>query len=132
MASIRRIFRQQLNTAIMAGALALPLLAQAAPAQADYPSQPIKLIVPFAAGGGNDAIARALGKQLAESLGQPVVVENQPGAGGKIGVESGLRAEPDGRSEEHTSELQSPMRISYAILCWKKKKTQQLRTLTNP
>jgi len=97
MASIRRVLRHRFSKAMVAGALALPLWVQAAWAQADaYPSQPIKLIVPFSAGGGNDAIARALGKQLAESLGQPVVVENQPGAGGKIGVEAGLRAQPDG------------------------------------
>ncbi|SPU50310.1 Bug family tripartite tricarboxylate transporter substrate binding protein [Bordetella trematum] len=62
----------------------------------DYPSRPIKLIVPFAAGGGNDGIARLLGQLLSENLKQPVVVENRPGAGGKLGVEQGLRAEPDG------------------------------------
>jgi len=61
-----------------------------------YPSKPVKLIVPFSAGGGNDAIARTLGQLLSDSLGQPVVVENRPGAGGKLGVEQGLKAEPDG------------------------------------
>ncbi len=62
----------------------------------DYPSQPIKLIVPFAAGGGNDGIARLLGQLLSDGLKQPVVVENRPGAGGKLGVEQGLKAAPDG------------------------------------
>lgn len=68
-----------------------------APAQADdYPSQTIKLIVPFAAGGGNDGIARLLGQLLSDELKQPVVVENRPGAGGKLGVEQGLKAPADG------------------------------------
>jgi len=62
----------------------------------DYPSKPIKLIVPFSAGGGNDAIARNLGQRLSNSLGQPVIIENRPGAGGKLGVEQGLKAAPDG------------------------------------
>ena len=61
-----------------------------------YPAKPIKLIVPFAPGGGNDAIARLLGRQLSESLGQPVVIDNRAGAGGRLGVEQGVRAEPDG------------------------------------
>lgn len=78
--------------------LALAPVASHAAAAADvnYPDKPIKLIVPFSAGGGNDAIARALGTLISESLGQPVVVENKPGAGGKIGVETVLRSAPDG------------------------------------
>jgi tripartite-type tricarboxylate transporter receptor subunit TctC len=62
----------------------------------DYPSKPIKMIVPFAPGGGNDAIGRLIAKNLTEILGQPVVVENKAGAGGRLGVESGVKAEPDG------------------------------------
>ncbi|HEY9280300.1 MAG TPA: tripartite tricarboxylate transporter substrate binding protein [Eoetvoesiella sp.] len=92
-----RAFQGQLGKILLAGMIVLPMLASPASAQTDdYPSQPIKLIVPFSAGGGNDAIARALGNLLSESLGQSVVVENQPGAGGKIGVDNGLRAKPDG------------------------------------
>ncbi|MFC4277982.1 tripartite tricarboxylate transporter substrate binding protein [Achromobacter aloeverae] len=67
-----------------------------APAAAAYPEHQIKLIIPFAPGGGNDAVGRTIGKLLTESLGQPVVVENMVGAGGKIGVASGIRAKPDG------------------------------------
>ena len=56
-----------------------PALAQEDPSK--YPSRPIHLIVGFAAGGGNDIIARVFGQKLAESLGQPVIVENKPGGG---------------------------------------------------
>ncbi len=71
-------------------------LAMTAPAHADYPEHQIRLIIPFAPGGGNDAVGRTIGKLLTESLGQPVVAENMVGAGGKIGVASGIRSKPDG------------------------------------
>lgn len=68
-----------------------------APASAqDYPTRPIKLVVPFAAGGGSDIVARTVGQKLAESLGQPVVIENKPGAGGNIGTDQVAKATPDG------------------------------------
>ena len=68
------------------------LLAQAD----DYPSRPIRLIVPFPAGGPADNIGRHIGKVIAEQLKQPVVVENKAGAGGVIGLESVAKARPDG------------------------------------
>jgi tripartite-type tricarboxylate transporter receptor subunit TctC len=71
-------------------------LATATPAEAAYPDHQIKLIIPFAPGGGNDAVGRVIGKFLSDSLGQPVVVDNMVGAGGKIGVASGIRSKPDG------------------------------------
>ncbi len=62
----------------------------------EYPYKPIKLIIPFAPGGGNDAIGRLLAKNFSESLAQTVIVENRAGAGGRLGVESGVKSEPDG------------------------------------
>src|SRR5690606_27345944 len=62
----------------------------------DYPSKPIQLIVPQAAGGGSDTIARFIGERLGARLGQPVVVENRPGAAGILGAEYVKRAAPDG------------------------------------
>jgi tripartite-type tricarboxylate transporter receptor subunit TctC len=61
-----------------------------------YPAKPIRLIVPFAPGGGVDFIARLIGQRLGEALGQQVVVENRPGAGSAIGTEAALRSAPDG------------------------------------
>ena len=70
--------------------LALAALAAAASsawAQADYPTRPIRVIVGFAAGGGNDLFARLVGQKLSENIGQPVIIENKAGAGGRIAVE---------------------------------------------
>jgi tripartite-type tricarboxylate transporter receptor subunit TctC len=61
-----------------------------------YPNRPVRLIVPFAAGGGADIVARVVGKGLSERLGQQVVIDNRAGAGGVIGVELGAQAVPDG------------------------------------
>jgi len=72
-------------------------ISAAAPASAqDYPSHPVTLMVPFAAGGPTDAIARIIGERMRAALGQPVLVENVTGAGGSIGVGRVARAAPDG------------------------------------
>src|SRR4051812_12654237 len=69
----------------------------AAPAAAQtYPVKPIRMINPFSPGGSLDLVARALAKTMTAELGQPVVVENRPGAGGNIGVEHVAKSPPDG------------------------------------
>jgi tripartite-type tricarboxylate transporter receptor subunit TctC len=70
-------------------------LASAATAQT-YPNRPIRMIAPFPAGGLVDVLARAIGDELTKTLGQPVIVENRPGAGGNLGADIVAKAEPDG------------------------------------
>ncbi|MDB5863008.1 MAG: hypothetical protein JWO70_814 [Betaproteobacteria bacterium] len=79
--------------------LAVALLAGAAPltvAAQKYPIKPIRMISPFSPGGGTDQLARLIGAKASESLGQPVIVDNRPGAGGAIGAETTVRSEADG------------------------------------
>jgi tripartite-type tricarboxylate transporter receptor subunit TctC len=65
-------------------------------AQAKFPNRPIRLLVPFAPGGGVDVVARIVGQKISEQTGQPVLVESKPGAGGAIAVNELMRADPDG------------------------------------
>src|SRR5688572_8449731 len=65
-------------------------------AEQKYPTKPIRMISPFSPGGGTDLLGRAIGVRAAETLGQPVVVDNRPGAGGAIGAETTVRSNPDG------------------------------------
>ena len=87
-----RCFARVVACATVSGLLAAPFAAQAA----GYPERPITMIVPFGAGGITDIVARATGKALSEQLGQPVVIENRPGAGGNIAAGALKRAKPDG------------------------------------
>ena len=66
------------------------------PARAAYPDRPIRMVVPFPPGSITDVVARSLGKAMADDLGQPVVVENKPGANGIIGTHDVARSKPDG------------------------------------
>lgn len=77
--------------------LALTLAAAVAAAQT-FPSKPIKLVVPFSAGSGTDIVARTVGEAMAKGLGQPVVVENKPGAGGTLAAAAVARGEADGHT----------------------------------
>ena len=86
--------RKRLFAALLAGTM---LAAAAASALAQgYPNRPIKIIVSFTPGGGNDVYGRAIAQKLWERLGQPVVVENKPGAGGNIGTDFVAKSAPDG------------------------------------
>ena len=61
-----------------------------------YPTKPVRIIVPFAPGGGSDFIARFMSQRLTDALGRQVIVENKPGAGGVLGIEAGIKSPPDG------------------------------------
>ena len=88
----RRLALQALATSLAVVAWPGPVAAQA------YPSRPVKLVVAFGPGSGNDLIARELAQQMTDILGQPVVVENRPGAGGALGTDMVAKAAPDGHT----------------------------------
>ena len=85
------------RTALQLAALALASVAGAAHAQA-WPSKPVSLVVPFPAGGTTDVLARALAERLSPAIGQPVIVENKPGAGATIGADHVAKAKADGHT----------------------------------
>ncbi|HEY9279274.1 MAG TPA: tripartite tricarboxylate transporter substrate binding protein [Eoetvoesiella sp.] len=83
---------------VLAGVLgAVGMLSAALPATAEpWPQRPIRMVIPFAAGGGTDVLGRFLAQKMSEGLGQPVVVENKPGAGGSVGTADVAKSRPDG------------------------------------
>src|SRR5207247_2902047 len=81
----------------LAALAAAGIVAFPAPASAQsYPSKPIRLVVPFPPGGSLDVVARAIGQKLTEAWGQPVIIDNRPGAGGNIGADLVAKSAPDG------------------------------------
>jgi len=86
----RNLSRRCFVATALAACAAAPAVAQT------YPAKPIRLVVPFAAGGGSDALARVIGEKMAASLGQPVLIDNKPGAAGLIGTDMVAKAAPDG------------------------------------
>lgn len=93
------LFCSKIRRRFAFGAVAFAALAafsSSTAAESEFPSRPIRLVVPFAAGGAPDTLARLIGPGLSEALGQPVVVENHPGAAGNIGTELVARSAPDG------------------------------------
>lgn len=113
----RNTCTRRVAIAACAGAL-LPMQAGA---QAPWPSKPVKLVVPFAAGGSNDIVARLIATKLSIRLGQPVVVENKGGGGGTIGTEMVVRAPADGHtllfaSASITTNVASGKKLGYDLL----------------
>src|SRR3954454_22263165 len=96
---------------LASGATTLPAMARMGWAQ-PYPSRPIRIIVGYAAGNAPDIIARLLGPRLSARLGQPVIIENKPGAGTNIATEAVVRSPPDG----HTLLMVSPPNAINATL----------------
>ncbi len=96
---IRPLFQRTAKTALASIASLTAAISMAVTVQAQpFPSKPISLVVPFPAGGTTDVLARALGQELAKSLGQPVIVENKPGAGATLGADFVAKAKPDGHT----------------------------------
>lgn len=83
---------------LLRSVVALLLLSSAAAAQDSYPTRPVRIVVGFVAGGGNDIIARLVAQKLGDSFGQPVVVDNRPGAGGRIASDYVAKAPADGHT----------------------------------
>jgi tripartite-type tricarboxylate transporter receptor subunit TctC len=88
--------RHSLAAAMTAAFASFLFACGGAQAQAKYPVKPVRILIPFPAAGASDTIGRSLGDQLAAQMGQPVVIDNRPGAAGRLATEMLVRAEPDG------------------------------------
>ena len=96
MKSIQRRSLLAISSLATLAGLALGTASFSALAQANFPAQTLKIVVPFTPGTGMDTIARVVAPRLSEKLGQPVVVQNQPGASGNIGADAVAKSTPDG------------------------------------
>jgi tripartite-type tricarboxylate transporter receptor subunit TctC len=92
----RTISRRQLISHTVAGGLALGLGPRAFAQEADWPRSPIKLVVPFSPAGVTDLVMRSVSKRVSEHIGQTVIIDNRPGAGGVVGMTAVAKAEPNG------------------------------------
>jgi tripartite-type tricarboxylate transporter receptor subunit TctC len=88
--------RNLIAAVCVAGACAAPVVARAAEPAANFPSKPIRWVIPFAAGGATDVIARMVAQKMTENWGQPVIIDNKPGGTGIVGSEAVKQAAPDG------------------------------------
>ena len=93
--------------------IGLCLLASPAGAQSDYPSKPVKIIVPSAPGGGTDIEARVLAQHISQAMGQQFFIDNRPGAGNMIGIEAAARSAPDGYTLLMTASTLSINQLTY-------------------
>src|SRR6185369_11599616 len=93
--SVKAICARWAGPLVMAVSLLCPQIANA---QSDFPSRPVKIVVPYPAGGTTDLITRMYATELSEKLGQPFVVDNRPGGGTNVGAEAVARAAPDGHT----------------------------------
>jgi len=104
---------------------ALALVAGSCGYAQNYPHRPIRFILPFAPGGGTDVVARLFAERVAQDLGQQVVIDNRPGAGGIVGTQMGVQAEPDG----YTLVMGLPVTITVAPAIFKKLPYDPLKDL---
>lgn len=93
-----RILQSVTFATIIASGIAVAALAGLAQAQQQFPTKPIRLLVAFTPGSQPDTLARMLGQKMSESWGQPVVVDNRPGASGTLAAAQGAKAAPDART----------------------------------
>ena len=90
----RKCWQSRVGLSVLMSAVCVPLAAYAQ----SFPSKPIRLVVPFQAGGGNDLLARIISQKFLEKWGQPVIVDNRPGAGGNVGADFVAKSAPDGHT----------------------------------
>ncbi len=122
-----RNFPSRRTACAFAASLALTALFAAGPAAAAWPEKTIKIVVPFPPGGASDIVARIIGEQLAKKLGQAVIVDNRPGAGGSIGGNAVVGAPPDG----YTLLLTNPTPISIGPFALEKQPYDPVEAFTH-
>jgi tripartite-type tricarboxylate transporter receptor subunit TctC len=121
---MNQAIRKLLATCRLAAGL-IAVAAGSAAAQ-NYPAKPIRLVVPFGTGGSNDIVGRVVAQKLGENLGQPVIVDNRPGAGGTVGTDAVVKAAPDG----YTLMIGTVSTIAANVALYPKRDFDPLRHLT--